>query len=215
MTAATAGMNFLEENRALLNLTVNSVNSVLNCQRVSPYNLTLSLKRCSDEVLAAATAAAATAAASPPPQESSASGAGTAPLCPPVPSALLLPPLDEFVRSTCSQLRPSFLTLVSSLVYVERLREMLPATARGSRDTPYRIFLAALMVSDKFLHDNKAFRTRTVADATRGAFNVQQVNRMEATFMSLMRYRLWIKADELEAFLLRNGLTYPPAASAE
>ncbi|RKP39305.1 cyclin domain-containing protein, partial [Dimargaris cristalligena] len=90
---------------------------------------------------------------------------------------------------------------VTSLIYVERLRSYLPITARGSSGTPYRIFMGALMLADKFLNDNKSFRTQTIAAATGDLFDVQQINQMEATFMSLVRYKLWINCKDLDDFV--------------
>ncbi|KAJ1959532.1 hypothetical protein IWQ62_004572 [Dispira parvispora] len=121
-----------------------------------------------------------------------------------------LPPLPDFVANVCRNLNPSTMTLITCALYMERLRRSMPTSARGSYDTPYRIFLASLMIADKYLHDHQGFRTRTVADATEGLFNIQEVNRMESTFIALLKYRLWIKVDEIDSFLRDNHVEYHP-----
>ncbi|KAJ1660430.1 hypothetical protein IWQ61_000647 [Dispira simplex] len=121
-----------------------------------------------------------------------------------------LPPLSDFVASVCRNLDPSTMTLITCALYMERLRRSMPTSARGSHDTPYRIFLASLMIADKYLHDHQGFKTRTVADATEGLFNIKEVNRMESTFITLLRYRLWVKVDEIDSFLRNNHLEYQP-----
>ncbi|KAJ1972756.1 hypothetical protein H4R34_005300 [Dimargaris verticillata] len=198
MTAsvAEAGL-FGETNKALLNVAVNALNSVIICRTERQPT---ELKRCADEANSVVSAAVATPTVPP---------ATPPPFSPPSASASpdqTLPPLADFMQTVYERLHPSHLTVVASLIYVERFRQRMPQTARGTAATPYCIFLAALMVADKFLNDNKTFRTKAVADATDGLFTVHQVNRMEATFMVHLRYRLLITAADIDAFVGENQL---------
>ncbi|KAJ1980485.1 hypothetical protein H4R35_001105 [Dimargaris xerosporica] len=200
MTAgvAEAGL-FGETNKALLNIAVNAITSVIVCRT---EHQPTELKRCADEANSAVGATVATPTVSPAtsPPHYSPPGASAS-------SDRALPPLADFMQAVYERLHPSHLTVVASLIYVERFRRRMPETARGTAATPYCIFLAALMVADKFLNDNKTFRTKAIADATDGLFTVHQVNRMEATFMVHLRYRLLITAADINAFIGENQLS--------
>ncbi|CAG8518255.1 5177_t:CDS:1 [Ambispora gerdemannii] len=92
------------------------------------------------------------------------------------------------------------MTMVVGLIYVHRLKRTLPATARGDFDTPYKIFLSAILLASKYLSDH-SLQNRNIADITNGLYSVKDVNTMERSFLGLLKYELWVDVDEVKKFL--------------
>ncbi|CAG8571808.1 20702_t:CDS:1 [Gigaspora margarita] len=90
--------------------------------------------------------------------------------------------------------------MVVGLIYVNRLKKTLPSTARGDFDTPYKIFLSAILVASKYLSD-QSLQNKTIADITDGLYTVKDVNTMERSFLGLLKYDLWVDRNEVEDFL--------------
>ncbi|CAG8519161.1 7944_t:CDS:2 [Funneliformis caledonium] len=94
----------------------------------------------------------------------------------------------------------SKVTMVVGLIYVHRLKKTLPKTARGAFDTPYKIFLSAILVASKYLSDH-SLQNKAIADITSGLYTVKDVNTMERSFLGLLKYNLWVDADDFKTFL--------------
>uniref|UniRef100_A0A8H7TRV7 Cyclin N-terminal domain-containing protein n=1 Tax=Bionectria ochroleuca TaxID=29856 RepID=A0A8H7TRV7_BIOOC len=100
---------------------------------------------------------------------------------------------------------------MSSLVYLHRLKSKLQPQARGIRCTAHRIFLAALILSAKYLNDSSpknkhwASYTNMATDYYHFGFNRQEVNTMEKQLLFLLEWDLRVsEADlyrELDYFL--------------
>jgi hypothetical protein len=160
----------------------------------------------------------------PPPRESSSSSSTPSktqegPLTPPrspEPRAVsstdeALPTLEEFITQLVVSSNVQVPTLMSTLVYLNRLKSKLQPMARGLRCTTHRIFLAALILSAKYLNDsspkNKHWANYThmnTADYTFG-FTRTEVNLMEKQLLFLLEWELRISEhdlyNELDAFL--------------
>ncbi|CAG8441584.1 8122_t:CDS:2 [Cetraspora pellucida] len=82
----------------------------------------------------------------------------------------------------------------------ENIRRSLPSTARGDFDTPYKIFLSAILVASKYLSD-QSLQNKTIADITDGLYTVKDINTMERSFLGMLKYDLWVDRHEVENFL--------------
>ncbi|KAF0545096.1 cyclin domain-containing protein [Gigaspora margarita] len=111
-----------------------------------------------------------------------------------------LPNLLHFIRDITNRSKVSKITMVVGLIYVNRLKKTLPSTARGDFDTPYKIFLSAILVASKYLSD-QSLQNKTIADITDGLYTVKDVNTMERSFLGLLKYDLWVDRNEVEDFL--------------
>ncbi|KAJ2902866.1 hypothetical protein GGI21_004499 [Coemansia aciculifera] len=95
--------------------------------------------------------------------------------------------------------------LVTALIYVERLRRHLPNTATGSADTPYRIFLASLLLADKFWSDHSV-QIKSLVAAAGGLFSQREICAMERALLKLLKFDLFVSADEIRTHALKLGI---------
>ncbi|KAJ4393107.1 PHO85 cyclin-1 [Gnomoniopsis smithogilvyi] len=65
-----------------------------------------------------------------------------------------LPSLEQFIRNLVWSSNVQVPTLMSTLVYLNRLKSRLQPEAKGLRCTAHRIFLAALILTAKYLNDS-------------------------------------------------------------
>lgn len=135
-----------------------------------------------------------------------------------------LPTLDEFIENLVRSSNVQVPTLMSTLVYLNRLKSRLQPEAKGLRCTAHRIFLAALILTAKYLNDsspkNKHWAKYTqIHDGPRCAlqncrrpancnneshfrapdfaFSVTEVNLMEKQLLMLLEWELAITEDDL------------------
>ena len=117
-----------------------------------------------------------------------------------------LPPLEDFIQSLVDRSHVQVPTLMSSLIYLSRLRSRLPPVAKGMRCTVHRIFLASLILAAKNLNDsspkNKHWARYT---AVRGyddfGFSITEVNLMEKQLLYLLDWDLRIVPEDLYTHL--------------
>ncbi|CUS15303.1 unnamed protein product [Tuber aestivum] len=113
-----------------------------------------------------------------------------------------LPTLEEFITSTVDRSRVQVPTLMSSLVYLQRLQKRLPTVAKGMRCTVHRIFLASLILAAKNLNDsspkNKHWARYSVVKGFDGfGFSLTEVNLMEKQLLFLLDWDLRITTEDL------------------
>ncbi|KAL5601064.1 hypothetical protein BROUX41_005893 [Berkeleyomyces rouxiae] len=122
-----------------------------------------------------------------------------------------LPSLEAFITKLVVSSKVHVPTLMSSLVYLNRLRSRLQPMARGLRCTAHRVFLAALILTAKYLNDSSP-RNKYWANYSnmRGedydfGLSRKEVNLMENQLLSLLEWDLRINPEdlytELEFFL--------------
>ena len=137
------------------------------------------------------------------------------PLTPPIspteqpstsPTEAPLPPVELFIKSLVERSSVQVPTLMTSLVYLDRLQQRLPPMAKGMRCTTHRIFLAALILAAKNLNDsspkNKHWARYTAVKGYESfGFSLVEVNLMEKQLLGLLGWDLTVREEDLYSSL--------------
>ncbi|CAO3597267.1 unnamed protein product [Absidia cylindrospora] len=121
-------------------------------------------------------------------------------------TAAQLPPLDEFIAMVFqrSQLPPC--VCLVSLIYLQRLKMNLPSHARGDVDTPYRLFLAAVLTASKFMSETGTCLTsQAITEMTNHIYAPKDINLMERSFLGLIKYDLFVNVQGIKDYLAMHG----------
>lgn len=119
-----------------------------------------------------------------------------------------LPPLNEFIATVFKRSKLSPCVCLVSLIYLQRLKTGLPSHARGDIDTPYRLFLAAILTASKFLSETGTCLTsQAIVVMTDYVYTPKDVNLMERSFLGLIKYNLFVNVEAIKAYLDIHGKT--------
>ncbi|KAF4459530.1 cyclin [Fusarium albosuccineum] len=114
-----------------------------------------------------------------------------------------LPSLEEFITQLVVSSNVQVPTLMSTLVYLGRLKCKLQPMARGLRCTAHRIFLAALILAAKYLNDSSpknkhwANYSHITTECYNFGFSRTEVNLMEKQLLFLLEWDLRITEEDL------------------
>ncbi|KAI9483808.1 MAG: hypothetical protein EXX96DRAFT_559766 [Benjaminiella poitrasii] len=121
-----------------------------------------------------------------------------------------LPTLRDFIQHLYSPSKKTHAipcaVKVVSLIYLLRLKSKLPDNARGGFDTPYRLLLAAILTSSKYLSETGTGLTSMYLSLlTDRLYTPKEINRMERSFLGLLRYDLWVSFEDIQSFMNLYG----------
>ncbi|KAI0009147.1 cyclin [Xylariaceae sp. FL0662B] len=114
-----------------------------------------------------------------------------------------LPTLEAFVTQLVVSSNVQVPTLMSTLVYLTRLKSRLQPMAKGLRCTTHRIFLATLILAAKYLNDSSpknkhwASYSHVRSDCYSFGFSRTEVNLMEKQLLFLLDWDLRITEEDL------------------
>ncbi|KAK4196847.1 hypothetical protein QBC40DRAFT_4307 [Triangularia verruculosa] len=114
-----------------------------------------------------------------------------------------LPTLEEFITQLVITSNVQVPTLMSTLVYLNRLKSRLQPMAKGLRCTTHRIFLAALILAAKYLNDSSpknkhwANYSYITNQSYSFGFSRTEVNLMEKQLLFLLDWDLRITEEDL------------------
>ncbi|VEU22323.1 DEKNAAC103528 [Brettanomyces naardenensis] len=118
------------------------------------------------------------------------------PNSPPVYKTKPLPSLMTFITKLVRYTNVYTGTLMSTIVYMNRLKCRLPKDAQGMACTRHRIFLACLIIASKYFNDCSP-KNKHWSKYTDGLFRKEDVNLMERQLLMLMDWDVRIETFEL------------------
>mmetsp|Transcript_9194 Transcript_9194/g.11104 ORF Transcript_9194/g.11104 Transcript_9194/m.11104 type:complete len:300 (+) Transcript_9194:2053-2952(+) len=105
-------------------------------------------------------------------------------------------PLTVFIKKLIKYSNVQTPTLMASLIYLNKLRNILPANAVGMETTRHRIFLGSLILSAKSLNDSSPMNKHWTK-YTDGLLSIEEVNMAERELIGLLKWDINVKEDEL------------------
>ncbi|GAA5804071.1 hypothetical protein HPULCUR_009557 [Helicostylum pulchrum] len=113
---------------------------------------------------------------------------------------LLLPELPIFIKLVYQKCRLTPTVLVIGLIYLERLKKNLPDQAQGEYDTPYKLFLAAMIVATKYIEDYSS-HALSIYKIVSPLYTSRELNEMERSFLGVLKFDLYVDITEMDRFV--------------
>lgn len=107
-----------------------------------------------------------------------------------------LPSLMTFINKLVRYTNVYTGTLMTTLVYLDRLKRRLPKTAQGLPCTRHRIFLSCLVLASKF-HNDSLPKNIHWANYTDGLFTLKDLNLMERQLLYLLNWDMRVTSEQM------------------
>lgn len=104
--------------------------------------------------------------------------------------------LRDFIKNLIKYSNVQTPTLMATLIYLNKLRNLLPANAIGMETTRHRIFLSALILSAKSLNDSSPLNKHWTK-YTDGLLTIGEVNMAERELIGLLNWNVNINEEDL------------------
>ncbi|RKP36763.1 hypothetical protein BJ085DRAFT_2763, partial [Dimargaris cristalligena] len=115
-----------------------------------------------------------------------------------------LPPLIPFVKYLVSECHITNATLLHAIVYTRRLHARLPQGALAQPGSAHRIFVAALLLANKYVEDTSSLTpqklSNTLMHCMWWAFP-EEIARIERAFLKLMDFQLYVSDKDMTDFI--------------
>ncbi|CAK9435679.1 uncharacterized protein LODBEIA_P04060 [Lodderomyces beijingensis] len=108
--------------------------------------------------------------------------------------------LTTFIKNLIKHSNVQTPTLMATLVYLNKLRNFLPANAVGMETTRHRIFLSALILAAKNLNDCSPLNKHWT-QYTNGLLTIDEVNLAERELIGILKWDVRIRQDDLYIIL--------------
>ncbi|KAG1147000.1 hypothetical protein G6F37_004393 [Rhizopus arrhizus] len=87
-----------------------------------------------------------------------------------------------------------------ALIYLDRLKSSLPRKSQGEFDTPYKLFIVAVVLASKFIEDSDDV-TRSIHSFISPLYSARELNDMERSFLAIVKYKLYVNLVEVDQFV--------------
>ncbi|KAI9256196.1 cyclin domain-containing protein [Sporodiniella umbellata] len=112
----------------------------------------------------------------------------------------LLPTLPVFIKHTFYHCHLTPDILIVALVYLNRLKNRLPHQSKGEFDTPYKMFIASIVLASKFTEDSSRM-TQSILKFISPLYSLKEVNEMERSFLAVVKFNLFVDLVEVDQFV--------------
>ncbi|KAI8881363.1 hypothetical protein K501DRAFT_295898 [Backusella circina FSU 941] len=94
----------------------------------------------------------------------------------------LLPSLPTFVKHIFHHCKLTPSIIVVALIYLERLKKCLPHQSKGEFDTPYKMFIASVILASKYVEDSNKM-AHSIYKFISPLYHSKEINEMERSFL--------------------------------
>lgn len=107
---------------------------------------------------------------------------------------------------TYSNVRSYHPVYVLYLSFTSNVKTQLSPLARGDHDTPYRLFIAAIVAASKFmLEPRQSLTSQDVAAMIDHVYTPKEINSMERSFLGLIKFDLFVDIHAIKDYLAMHG----------
>ncbi|PVU90244.1 hypothetical protein BB561_004949 [Smittium simulii] len=108
----------------------------------------------------------------------------------------------EFIDKVTKDIKLQDTVLAHTLVYVYRLKLCFPKFYTSAENSGERIFISSLLLATKYCQDNGFLTSKYAEYLCRREFDIDTINRMESSFLKILKYKLYVSLAEYNWVLL-------------